>query len=631
MVDTKAHIIAPLEEDISRLPTSPGVYLLKDSHDNVVYVGKAKNLRQRLRSYVNPVHGDQRLAIPFLRRRAESIDYIVTENEKEALLLENTLIKKYQPRYNVRLRDDKTYLSLRLDTTKRYPRLEIIRRRKPGGGRMYFGPFSSAAALRSTLRFVQKIFPLRMCKDSQFKNRTRPCLMYSVGKCLAPCTKPVSEEEYRQLVEGVKLFFKGKREDVIAYLENLMHGYADRMEFEKAALIRDKISAIIKTTEQQKVSIHRAFDLDALGFARNYNRVVVSVLHYRKGLLEENRVFEFTAYEESEAEVLHAFLAQFYGPEKYVPPRVLVPFEVNDQHMLEEWLSDMRGSRARIKVPQRGEKKQILTLAVNNAHERLQAERDKDADREELLEKLRKKLNMEHVPRRIECFDISNIMGTLSVGSMVSFYNGEPDKNNYRRYKIRTVHAPNDYAMMREVLVRRYRRVLDESKELPDLILIDGGKGHLNVAGEVMSELGIRGVVLASIAKGPDPLGGVTGSGEDVRERDHIYLPRRKNPVKISPGSAVMLLLQRIRDEAHRFAITYHKKLRSAQQLSSRLDAVPGVGKVRRTKLLNHFGSMKRLRAAPLEEIAAVPGMPRNVAESIYHYLNSEPGNDEQK
>lgn len=616
-----------LHLNIENFPASPGVYIMKDTKGNPLYVGKAKNLRQRIRAYFQPSSSDQRLSIPFLRHHIHDVDFIVTDSEKEALLLENTLIKKYKPRYNIKLRDDKTYLSLRIDLNKPYPRLEIIRRRRPGDNAIYFGPFSSASAIKETLRFIQRIFPLRMCKDTQFRNRSRPCLMYDIKKCLAPCVHPVSEEEYRKLVQGVILFFKGKKEDVIKYLETLMHSYAEQLEFEKAALIRDKIAAIRKSIEHQKVSSYRSFTLDAIGIARDCEHLVVSVLHYRNGLLEESRDFEFTVYEQREEEIVRSFIGQFYGEEKFIPPEIIVPTEPEDKDTLTEWLSELRGRKVRVYVPQRGEKRAILNLANENALRKLELEKQKSSDRDALLEKVMKALALPHLPRRIECFDISNISGTFSVGSMVSFYNGEPDKNNYRRFKIRATSAPNDYAMIKEVLERRYKRVVAEGKDFPDLILIDGGKGQLNIAVQVVREIGLSNVPLAAIAKGRYPLPRLYKQKKSTSlEYDHIYLPNRKNPLNIRPGSAVLLFLQRIRDEAHRFAISYHKKLRSKEQLGSELDVIPGIGVRRRKALLTHLGSVEKVKTATLEELTSVPGIPRSVAEKIYSYFHQKKG-----
>jgi excinuclease ABC subunit C len=613
----------PPEIDVKDFPNAPGCYIMKDVEGTVIYVGKARNLRQRVRSYFQEASSDQRLSIPFLRRRVHSVDFIVTDTEKEALLLENTLIKKYKPRYNVRLRDDKQYLSLRIKPRERFPRLEVVRRRTPGDGAVYFGPFSSSAALKETMRFIQRIFTLRMCKDSQFKNRTRPCLLYEVKKCLGPCTQPVSSKEYRNLVNGVVLFFQGRREDVVKYLKGIMQDYSDQMQFEKAAMIRDKIDAITNTIEQQKVSSYRRFTFDAIGFAREASRVVVSVLHYRNGLLEANRDFYLTVYEEDDAELLGAFVGQFYGPEKFVPPIILLPLKPAEKETLEEWLTELRDGSVKINVPQRGEKKDIVNLAHENARRKLAAERESDTDREALLERVQHALGMRKPPRVVECFDISNIMGMLSVGSMVSFYDGEPDKDNYRMFKIQSVDAPNDYAMMKEVLSRRYKRLRDEGSQTPDLILIDGGKGQLNIALNVMRELGITDVHLAGIAKAQDSESlASTRRNRSLLEQDHIYLPQRKTPLKIKKCSAVLLFLQRIRDEAHRFAITYHKRLRSKKQTASELDTIPGIGKKRRTALLKHFGSIKKIKKATIDELAAVTGISKKIAQQIYNHFH---------
>ncbi|MCX7765718.1 MAG: excinuclease ABC subunit UvrC [Candidatus Sumerlaeia bacterium] len=629
--------------NLEDFPARPGVYLMKDATGTVIYVGKAKNLRQRIRAYFQESSGDQRLFIPFLRRRVQNIDFIITDSEKESLLLENTLIKKYKPRYNIKLVDDKTYVSLRINPSAEYPRLEIIRRREPGDGAVYFGPFSSAAAVKETLRFIQRIFPLRMCKDSQFKNRTRPCLLYEVGKCLAPCTKPVSKTEYRQLVDGVILFLKGQKEQVIKYLKKLMEDYAEKLEFEKAALVRDKILAIQKTIEQQKVASYKGLTLDAIGIACEDERAQISILHYRQGLLEESRNFFFnltnipllkpdseTEIKDKMSELLSSFIGQFYGAEKFVPPEIICAVEPADKETLTEWLSDLAASRVKISVPKRGERKKIIELANENARLKLSAEKAKSADTENLLIKVQQALGLKRLPRRIECFDISNIMGTAAVGSMVSFYNALPDKSNYRRFKIKNTAIANDYEMIKEVITRRYKRLQAEEKEMPDLILIDGGKGQLNIAQEVLNELGIRDIALAAIAKGRDlVLRRARGSvkyKDRTREKlyDHVYIPQRKNPVHLSPGSDVLLFLQRIRDEAHRFALEYHKKLRTKMQITTGLEQIKGIGKKRKIELLQYFGSVEQIKNASIDELVKMKGLGIKTARKIYEYFHPE-------
>lgn len=629
--------------NLEDFPSKPGVYLMKDENGTVIYVGKAKNLRQRLRAYFQESSGDQRLFIPFLRRRVHNIDFIITDSEKESLLLENTLIKKYKPRYNIKLVDDKTYVSLRINPAAEYPRLEIIRRREPGDGAVYFGPFSSAAAVKETLRFIQRIFPLRMCKDSQFKNRTRPCLLYEVGKCLAPCTKPVSQTEYRQLVDGVILFFKGQKEQVIKYLKKLMQDHAEKLEFEKAALIRDKIFAIQKTIEQQKVASYKGLTLDAIGIAFEDERVQISILHYRQGLLEESRDFSFnlkdvapltldseTGIKEKMSEVLHSFIGQFYGAEKFVPPEIICAVEPADKETLTEWLSDLAQAKVRIYIPQRRERKKIIELANENARLKLAAEKAKSADTEDLLTKVQQALGLKRLPRRIECFDISNIMGTAAVGAMVSFYNALPDKSNYRRFKIKSTNISNDYEMIKEVIGRRYKRLQAEQKEMPDLILIDGGKGQLNIAQQVLNELGIKDIALAAIAKGRDLLPrrtqGLAKKNQQADEKlyDHIYIPQRKNPLHLRPGSAVLLFLQRIRDEAHRFAIEYHKKLRTRMQITTGLEQIKGIGKKRKIELLQYFGSVEQIKKASIEELLKKKGLGEKTARKIFEHFHPE-------
>ncbi len=619
---------SPAEFDLSTYPTSPGVYLMRDGKEKVIYVGKAKNLRSRLRSYFRD-SGDGRPLLQFLRRRIASVETIVTTTEKEALLLENTLIKEHKPRYNIRLRDDKTYISLRLDLGHRWPRLHRIRRRIPGDSKgLYFGPYSSSQAVKETQRFLLSHFPIRSCSDHVLENRSRPCLLFQIGRCCAPCAKPVDPEYYRGLVEATALFLKGRREDVLRLLQGKMNEYSETLEFEKAAALRDRIHAIEETLEREQVVSHRVFDRDVIGLARDGGRVVFAVLVYREGRLRDSRTLDVRDLDLDDADLLEQFLSQFYDETKTVPRDLLLPQEPSNRDMVTGALQDQRGGPVRLRVPLRGRKRRLVEMADQNARVQLGRLLAGERTEEQVLDSLAAKLGLPARPAHIECFDISNIQGSMAVGSMVCFREGQPDKSNYRHFVIRSVEGSNDFAMMREVLERRYKRQIEEERPLPDLVLVDGGKGQLGVAQAVFEDLGLLGAVpLAAIAKSklkPAPRRTVPGRAPAPRKRteERIFLPGRKNPVLFRRGDLALFLLQRVRDESHRFGITFHRKLRSRSNLRSALDILPGIGKTRRKALLRHFGSLARLREASVDDIAAVPRMPRTVAETVYRFLH---------
>jgi excinuclease ABC subunit C len=600
---------------VDAFPAEPGVYMMKGARGDVLYVGKAKNLRARLRSYFSGSGADGRFLIPHLLQRVEDVECFVTTNEKEAFLLENTLIKKHKPRYNIRLRDDKTYVSLRLDPAAEYPRLEITRRRRKDGA-LYFGPYSSVKAVRETLNFLQRIFPLRLCKDTVFRNRARPCIYYDVGKCVAPCVRPVEKSEYEEMVRSVVLFLRGRADEAVKQLRQRMKEHSAGLAFEKAALVRDRIAAIEKTIEAQKVASVRQFDLDVVAQHAEEGRRIFVVLAYRKGLLEESRHFVFKDHGEESGDALHSFIGQFYHVEKFIPPEILVGVEPPERELLESWLGDLREGRVELAVPQRGEKRALVELAEANAVQQLKGIVSGERRSEAVRKELGRKLSLAEPPRRIDCIDISNIQGLLAVGAMVSFVDGEPQKANYRLFKIRSVAGSNDYAMMKEVLGRRYRRAGETREDVPDLLLVDGGKGQLNIAREALGEIGLGEVALAAIAKGK-----VLANGR--HEEDKVFIPARKNPVSFSRHSGGYLLLQRVRDEAHRFAVGFHKKLRSKAHFRSILDEIPGIGAMRKKALLDHFGSLARIKAASVQELRGVASMSKGAAQAVYDFFHT--------
>jgi excinuclease ABC subunit C len=601
--------VEELEKSLDAIPTSPGVYMMKSKTGEVIYVGKAKDLRSRVRTYFRD--GDSRYSVKFLMERAAEIDFIVTNNEKEALLLENTLIKQHKPRYNIRLKDDKTYVSLRLDPREDFPRVTIVRRYKKDGA-LYFGPYSSAAAVRETLRTIQEIFPIRRCSDLEFRNRTRPCINREIGRCTGACCNLISKEEYGKLIDEVVMFLKGRNVDLARGLKKRMEDAAESLDFEKAARLRDRLCSIEQTLEKQRAVSAAAIDQDVFGIHSEGSDIQIQVLYIREGKLGDSGSYSFRLRRMTVPELFSSFIKQFYSAERVVPKEILVPVEVEDAELFAEVLTDRRGQKVTIRCPQRGEKLRLVEMASTNAQKSLEARRAAAERGTSALATLAKKLRLPDVPSRIECVDISNIGGTDAVGSLVVFEEGKPNKSRYRRYRIKSVSGADDYAMMEEVLTRRYRRALKEN-DLPDLLVVDGGKGQLNVALDVLRRLGVVGLNVAGLAK-----------PARATEHDKVFLPGRKNPVTFTASLPALHLLQQIRDEAHRFAVTYHRKLRKKSRLRSVLSDIPGVGDKRKRALLTHFGSVDRVKEASVEELAGVPGIPGSLAKRVYLYLHQD-------
>jgi excinuclease ABC subunit C len=542
------------------------------------------------------------------------IETIVTDTEKEALILENTLIKKHRPRYNIHLRDDKTYVSIRLDPREEFPALQVVRKVQRDGA-LYFGPFSSGSAVRETLKEIYRLFPLRHYPLETCRRRGRPCLFYQIGQCSAPCYGKISRQEYRELVRGVTALLSGRESEVLTLLRERMATAAAAMRFEEAATLRDQIRAIEQTVERQKVVEAGGGDQDVVGVHREGGEVAVAVLFIRQGKLIGRRSFTLE-WRLDEAELLSSFLQQFYGREVFIPDQVLLPFPLEDADILGDWLSERKGKKVAVLAPRRGEKLQLVALAARNAAEVFRERGSRREAREAVLAEIGERLQLSRLPQRMECFDISNVQGKQSVGSMAVLLEGEPAKGEYRHFRIRSVEGADDYASLYEVLKRRLSRGLAEER-LPDFILIDGGKGQLSVLTAVLGELGLAGRIdAAGIAKSR-VLANVRGKAVEKSE-ERFFLPGRKNPVLLRQGSPALFLLERLRDEAHRFAITHHRKLRGKAALHSALEEVPGVGPARRKVLLKHFGSVRRLREASLDELLAVPGLPEPVARTVY-------------
>jgi excinuclease ABC subunit C len=607
-------------ENIANLSSRPGVYLMRDDRGKVIYVGKAKDLRARVRAYFHSPDG--RCQVEFLVRRVADIETLVTSNDKEALILENNLIKQYKPRYNIRLKDDKSYLSIKVTTQHAWPRIFTTRKIVKDGNR-YFGPFSSAVAARETLDIVEKHFLLRNCTEHNFKNRSRPCLQYQIKRCLAPCVLPVSQPDYRERVRQAILFIEGKQDELLSELRQKMAEKSEAMEFEAAAKIRDQIQAVEKTLEKQRMVSHWGSDQDVFGLYREGGFIEVQVLFVRQGKLTGSQSYSLEDLEFPDEEVMGALLQQFYQGHRFIPDEILLPVELDDREVREDYLRENKGKRVSILSPQRGAKNELVEMARENARQSFSERHDQAKAREKMLKELQSKLRLRNYPQRIECFDISMLHGAHAVGSMVTFVNGEPDKSRYRHYRIRTIDASSggdDFGMMLEVLKRRFARGREE-EDLPDLVVVDGGKGQLAMALAAMADVGVKGVEAVGLAK--MRVQSAPRSAEIERSEERVFLPGQSNPVILKRNSNALFLLQRVRDEAHRFAITHHKKLRTRQTLFSTLDRIPGVGGARKRALLRAFGSIKRIEKATLEELLKVPSMNEKTAQEILQSLRS--------
>ena len=604
-----------LEEQIHDLPTSPGIYLMKDAGGTVLYVGKAKNLRSRVRTYFGK-SADSRYSLRFLMPKVHQVETLLTDTEKEALILENTLIKKYKPRHNINFRDDKTYFSLKFNLNEEYPRLSLVRKVKKDGAR-YFGPFSSSAAVKETLTLLQGIFPLRTCSPANFRNRSRPCLNFQIHRCLAPCCQLIPGEKYAELVQEVLLFLEGRNSQLIRLLHERMMGASEGLHFEEAARIRDQIHAVEQTLEKQKAVSQEVIDQDVFAFHRRGNTWEFQVLFFRRGLLVGNKSFHFSRLTLPDEEALSAFVRQYYAQDRYIPQEILLPLVSEDETLLVDWLSEKKGGKVEVFSPQRGQKRRLVEMAQKNAENSFNKKVSEEETLSLTLKELQEKLRIRSLPHRVECFDISNLFGTLAVGSMVTFLDGKADRSHYRHFKVHAPSFPDDYAMMYEVLKRRYRK-LGMEPETPDLLIVDGGKGQLNVALAVLSELGRQHISAIGLAK--DKESGLKKVARSIS--DKVYLPNVKDPIFLPSHSASLRFLQQIRDEAHRFAITYHKKLRGKQGLQTILDEIPGIGEVKRKALLKEFGSLQKIQEASLEALGQVEPLSPKDAQTVFEFFH---------
>jgi len=613
---------AKLEAKLESLPTEPGVYLMKDRRGEIIYVGKAVNLRNRVRSYFTRT-GDTRAFVSLLDQFLGDIETVLVHNEKEALLLENELIKKHKPRFNVLLKDDKQYISLRLDRTQAYPRLEVVRRYQKDGAR-YFGPYSSASAIRETLRIINRYFHLRTCTDHVLANRKRPCLLHQIGRCPAPCVYPVPAQDYRKSVDEVVLFLEGKAGELVDGLRARMKQAAGELKFEEAARIRDQLLAIERSLERQKVATSDFKDQDVFASHRDGDRLLVYVLYVRQGRLNGGQAFPLGSQEFPDEELLPSFVNLYYDQGHFVPEEVLLPLDMEEREGLEALLTERKGERVRVMVPKRGEKRDLVDMAQKNAEQAVIERRRTKDETEVVLRRLQERLHLRNLPRRVECFDISHFQGSSIVASQVAATDGEIDKSRYRRYRIKTLEKQDDFASMHEVISRRLKRGQEEG-DLPDLLVIDGGKGQLASALAAAKDLGVEGVDIISLAKSRD-LEVHDRDEESNRSPERVFIPHRKDPIVLRQNSAELYLLARLRDEAHRFAITFQQKSMRKGNFHSVLEDIPGVGDTRKKQLLRQFGSLKRVREATIEELAEVLGP--TLAERVHAALHGHPEED---
>ncbi len=616
-----------LEEKLKNLPDKPGVYIMRNEENQIIYVGKAINIKNRVRQYFQHSK-NQSVKVYAMVENIKDFDYIITKNELEALILECNLIKKHRPKYNVTLKDDKHYPYIKITMDESFPRVIIVREIKKDKGK-YFGPYADSKAVKQTIGLIQRIFPIRDCnKDMErIMEGDRPCLNAHINRCIAPCTGKVSKEEYNNIIKDIWLFLEGKQQKLITGLEERMEEYAGNLEFEKAAEVRDQLTAVNKINEEQIVISSKLEDIDVIAYDTKFNLVSVQVFFIRLGKLIGRENFFLSDEEKSdEAEVLGSFIKQYYNKAIFVPKTILIPIEIDDKEVLAKWLSEKKGSKVKISIPHRGDKRKLLQMAQNNAKESLRLEIEKH-DRNEkktsrLFEELAMYLGIDHSINRIEAFDISNIQGVDNVGSMIVFEEGKPIKKHYRRFKIKGFEGQDDYGSLREIIERRFQHGLEERKEIdnrkgeyenskfalfPDLLLVDGGLGQVNAVNSVLEQLDINIPVCGMVKDNKHRTRGIIFGNKEI----------------ILPGNTeVFKLIVRIQDEAHRFAITYHRSLRKKRITKSVLDDIPGIGAVRKNALLKHFKNIDQIKAAKAEDLLMVEGINKKIAENIINFFN---------
>lgn len=600
-----------VDAKLAALTAQSGCYLFKDANDEIIYVGKAKSLRARVRSYFQSSSSDERYFIPILREVVADLETVVTATEKEAAVLENELIKKHQPRFNVKLRDDKDFLCLKLDRKREWPRLDLVRRPKADGAR-YFGPYHSATSARRTLHLVNKHFQLRTCTDAELKSRRRPCLQYQIKRCPAPCVYEVARDWYDEQVRAVELFLDARHDELTRELDEKMHEASEELEFEVAAIYRDQLKAVESIRQQQRVVSVQRIDQDVLGIYREAEMVELVLMLVRKGHVTDSQSFSLGRSELPDEEVLSHFLTQYYAPDTHlgtVPDEIILPVRPDAVQGLADWLSETRNKRVKVVVPSKGNKRRLLEMAVDNAAHAFKEKQRSSEEIDARLEDLRKKLRLETLPRVIECCDISHHGGGDAVGSVVCLRDGAPDRKRYKIFRIKTTDTGDDYAAISEVLARRFRRGRQAREgdpngdwDLPDLFVVDGGRGQLGVALTAARDLGLHDLPIVGLAKERESV-----TGEKLVDR--VYLPGQKNGIQLRPTSAALYFLAHARDEAHRFANVGRKKVGKKRSLKSELDDIRGIGPVAKKALLRVLGSMDAVRAAGDEQILAVPGV----------------------
>jgi excinuclease ABC subunit C len=618
-----------LKEKIKKFPTTPGVYLMKSSADKIIYVGKAKSLRNRVRSYFQDSKDHSPKTVLLVTQISE-IEYILTKTEVEAFLLEASLIKKHRPKYNIRLKDDKTYPYIKLSWGDPFPRLYLARKVKRDGG-FYFGPYTSGGAVHETIRFLNRTFKIRDCTDSVFKTRKRPCMTHQIGRCTAPCVALISKDDYRLDMEGAKSFLKGQNKRVIKQLEQKMKEASDKEQYEIAGRMRDSVTAVKSILQKQSViNASSEKDQDAIGYFGDERGTLIETLHIRSGRVIGNRPHFFPLLDSNDPaedvrEWLISFMNQYYE-DNFIPDEVLLTTDLGPElsKLMEAVLAERSENKVSVRYAGDERGRALVEMANANAKAHFEKHVTKSEEKKKGLQEIQDRLDLKTLPIRIECYDISNFQGQESVASQVVFEDGVPAKEHYRRYKIRTVEGSNDYASMREVLERRFAH---DEYETPDLIVIDGGKGQLSVAVKILQELGKQDIPVVGLAKARTQ--GEFSDSEVFATEERFFIPGRQNPVVFRPNTEASHILVGIRDEAHRFAITYHRKLREASSIESELDLVIGLGEKRKRQLLTHFASVDALRAATPEQISDVPGFNRVLAERILLQLNESDDKDE--
>lgn len=593
-------------------PDEPGVYLMKDVSGRVLYIGKAKNLRVRLKQYY-AIYGDSRAMVPYLTAQVETIDTIVALTEKDALILENNLIKQHQPKYNVLLKDDKTFISLMV-TRHKWPMIRLIRYKgkPPQDTALVFGPYTNALAARQTFDLISRLFPLRQCSDAELASRKRPCLLFDIKRCIAPCVQKCTEEEYQRHIESAVRLLKGKNKEVLRELESQMRAASDALEFEKADDYLHMIHQIQHVTEVQHVDHPTAKNCDVVGLYREGDAILIALLFFREGKLIGSEHFSFHLIASNDEEVLESFLLQHYKYQTTYPLEIFIPYELSQKRAIEEILAESAGRSLTVITPQKGKKRELIEMGLRNAKALFVREQDSRSLKEKMLLDLQESLQLTRFPRRIECFDTSNFAGTDPVASLTCFVNGEKDKSRTRFFKIKGMERSDDYTALKQVLRRHFAKE-KEKRDFCDLLIVDGGKGQLNLSLEVFEELGIASIDAIAVTK-------EEGRHDKGLTQEKIYVPHYKDPIIINPRSPLLFLLQRIRDEAHRQAIAYHKKRRSKRTFASALDELPGIGPAKKKKLLQQFGSVKAIQEASREALEAVQGLQKRDLEILMQW-----------